>query len=105
MNPVPLSVLLESGLLFEINRRVLHPFGLALTLEFKDEEGVKKGEVLKVSLLEDKDPEGTVFANETFTDGTAKYEVFLNAGGRTRLEHRAEKLGFIVQAQLADPEE
>jgi hypothetical protein len=38
----PGKFLVDSGLLFEINRRVLHPFGLALAIEFPDNESAAK---------------------------------------------------------------
>lgn len=93
----PATFLLDSGLLFEINRRVLHPFGLALAVQ----PGVTDatGECTMARLWDYRaDPEGIDYAPETFDDGLRKYnitvETFKNAG---KFETRRAALGYVIQ--------
>lgn len=98
--------LAESGLLFELNRRVLHPVGLALAVE------VRGGRAERVSprLVRTDDPEGIVFTDEALEDGYAKLTAFMKGGGGyERLARRYEALGFRGQVPAdvdpgSDPE-
>ena len=98
----PAQYLLDSGLLFEINRRVLHPFGLALAVQ----PGVTDvtGEVTMARLWDYRaDPEGIDYVPETFEDGLRKYnitaEAFKNDG---KFETRRKALGYVVQGCSPD---
>jgi hypothetical protein len=86
--------LLDNGLIFEINRKVLTPLGLALVIDV-DEENEDK--VAIRGLWESEDPEGILFESETFTEGRNKYEEFLKKEGQRRLDARQKELGYIVQ--------
>jgi|SRR5690606_3002291 len=88
--------LLDNGLLFEINRKVLHPLGLALVVNV-DEENRKKITIDGLIKVPEDDKEGFVYDDETFTVGSEKYEKFLEKYGRKRLELRKEELGYIIQ--------
>jgi hypothetical protein len=99
--------LLDSGLLFEINRKVLHPFGLALeVIVDPDQEIVEGGDatyVLGSSLWDYRDDEeGMVFGEKTFKEGIAKLENFMKEFGFERLKTRNQSLGFIVQHEEKD---
>ena len=86
----PHKFLLDSGLLFEINRRVLHPFGLALSLK-------GEGEDLTVHVWDgSSDPQGLVVEPAAFTAGLGKFEQFKKTQ-RERLAARLMALGYIVQ--------
>lgn len=102
MQSVSLRRLTDDGLLFEINRRVLHPLGLALALQWDGDDA--SGEPDGVQLLADSDPEGTVFAPETFVAGVSKVEAFMEREGTARLDTRQKAVGFIVQEVAEVPE-
>jgi hypothetical protein len=86
--------LLDSGLLFEINRRVLHPFGLALEVISDN-----NGNPLHIGDLWDyrNDPEGIIFGDDILEAGSAKFEKFLEEFGNAKLKERVKALGYIVQ--------
>lgn len=86
--------LLETGLLFEINRQVLHPLGLALEIKINEENGkIDFGDILDCR----EDLEGIIFDPETFVEGKERYEKYLEAYGNTNLNFRLSKLGFKAQ--------
>lgn len=84
--------LLKTGLLFEINRKVLHPLGLALEVSVDGEDAT-------VSAIWDcrKDPEGVLFDDKTFKFGSKKLESYMKKRGTKALRSRQDKLGFIEQ--------
>jgi len=85
-------LLADTGLLYEINRKVLHPLGLALAVKAND-----AGEVTGFGGLTDccNDPEGMIFAPGS--SGPPKYRAFMDKTGKTKLAVRKQKLGYIVQ--------
>jgi hypothetical protein len=87
--------LLETGLLFEVNRRVLHPFGLALALV------VRAGRAVRISprLVRTDDPDGMAFTQEALADGLRKYLAFMKSKGFVRLARRYEVLGWRSQVE------
>jgi hypothetical protein len=87
------AFLLDSGLLFEINRRVLHPLGLAL--EVSDD---------RISGIWDcrSDPEGIYFDDETFEAGVRKLKAYMNERGTKAIVTRTACLGYKVQGDLDD---
>ena len=98
----PVEFLLDSGLLFEINRRVLHPYGVAIAVEVPDEDEEEPEVVLKKAriCLWDctDDPEGILFSDKTFAEGDAKMRAYAEAN-KSRVELRKEKLGFLIQEE------
>ena len=95
----PDQFLVASGLLFEINRRILHPLGLALAVELNGEdekkEQVETSTVIRIWDNRD-DPEGIYFENDCFGEGEIKFAKTLSAA-KPRFETRREKLGYVVQ--------
>jgi hypothetical protein len=85
--------LLDSGLLFEINRRVLHPLGLALEVVVEDDGTAKLGQLWDCRT----DPEGILYTDEAFAEGYAKLLEYLGTTGLANIKSRYEKLGFLVQ--------
>jgi len=81
------SFLVDSGLLFEINRSILHLFGIALTV--KDSE-------LSFKDCREK-PEELVFDKGTIDLGTDKLKKFMDEFGNSQDARRCKKLGFGVQ--------
>lgn len=85
--------LLDSGLLFEINRQFLHPLGLALTIRKSSngdlEIGIKDGRLI---------PDEMIFTPETYETGCAKIKDFLENFGYAQMRKREEKLGWSIQS-------
>lgn len=88
--------LLDTGLLFEINRCVLHPLGLAICVQADETE-----ENWQIGGLWDcqNDPEGISFSPEALAEGFAKLEKYLaERGGETKIQiERFKRLGYIMQ--------
>jgi hypothetical protein len=88
--------LLDTGLLFEINRTVLHPLGLALSVECDDETE----EVNGFAYLWDStdDSEGICFSTEILVEGRKKLDGYLAERDVKKLyEERKKALGYIIQ--------
>lgn len=87
--------LVDNGLIFEINRKVLHPLGFAMVVDVDP----KNRKHLSITALEDtEDSEGFVYDSEGFEIGTDKYKRFLEKkGGKEKLDARLAKYGFIEQ--------
>jgi hypothetical protein len=99
INRIPAGeFLLSTGLLFEINRRILHPFGLALEVVEQEDEMRQLHVVISEGLLDFRsDPEGIVFGERSFINGKSTLNKFLDEYGMKKLLMRQEKLGYIVQ--------
>ena len=95
MNRVKLfpRYLVDNGLIFEINRRVLHPLGLALAVDMDSKDRRK---LAITDLFETPDPEGFIYDKESFLVGQEKFQRFLNSY-QEKLEIRKSKYGFIEQ--------
>jgi hypothetical protein len=87
--------LLDSGLLFEINRKVLHPFGLALEIIVNDDNEVVFGNIWDYRT----DPEGITYDDESYSVGNEKFKKFMEEFGANRLKSRERRLGFIIQPE------
>lgn len=88
--------LLDWGLIFEINRRVLHPLGLALAVLIDDDGNV----VVSPEVWDAReDPEGFLFEKNTFDAGQKKFLQFLQDQGAEILDKRQQALGFIEQEE------
>lgn len=86
--------LLDNGLVFEINRKVLHPLGLAMVIDV-DFKNRKKLAVTALAQTDDLD--GFIYDAEGFEIGRERYESFLLKEGQERLDARKAKYGFIEQ--------
>lgn len=98
----PIDLLRKSGLLFEINRQVLHPLGLALAVELPEqpEEDSDLGIIHIVDCTDD--PEGLVYDTQSFFSGVEKYNQYMDKEGDARLASRFDELGFYIQ-NIPDP--
>lgn len=96
MKSISLRFLYDSGLLFEINRQVLHPIGMALAVSWDGDN--TDGEPCGVVLYKTDDPDGVVFSPETFREGEGKYRQFIDSLGGHKLAERFAILGFTIQA-------
>jgi hypothetical protein len=105
--------LYDSGLLFEINRRILHPLGLALMIKYDDKGGTLSDDNAKISLIDKlwdarEDPEGIIFDTDGFNNGMQKYKKFRKVYADKKILKRNKELGFVVQGEAEskiEPEE
>lgn len=87
----PVHFLVDHGLLFELNRQILHPLGLQLGIE-TDEGGVSR-----LELLDNRDsPEPIFFTAEEFEEGRARYEGYMRDHGRRNIQKR-RRIGTVIQ--------
>ncbi len=93
--PNPGEFLIDSGLLFEINRRVLHPYGLALAVTADTTQEPRTAEPMMVWDYRD-DPEGINFADEGLREGEAKLAATVEAF-QGKFGMRREALGYVIQ--------
>lgn len=104
----PAEFLLDSGLLFEINRRILHPLGLALAVEQADDGSYSNNGSFStnVRVLDCRDdPEGLIFDEATLAEGQAKIERFVAENLlQQKLMVRRTRLGYLIQTIPPEPE-
>lgn len=91
-----LKELLDSGLLFELNRKVLHPFGYALALKWEEGSDMD-GEPDGFHLYKTDDRDGITFSTDFFLEGEEKLRRYMEAEGDSKLSARRMLLGFIEQ--------
>ena len=92
----PIQYLRDTGLLFEINRTILHPFGLALAVHVDDE--ISGTTEFSCSLWDYRnDPEGVLFRKDDFHSGMENLLTFLNKFGIHKLNERKKRIGFTIQ--------
>jgi hypothetical protein len=85
--------MVDNGLIFEFNRRILHPLGLALEV---DVDYKNKRQVHISALVETEDEDGFIYDEEGFESGSEKYQKFVQKR-EERLQARKEKYKFIEQ--------
>jgi len=88
----------ENGLLFEVNRLVLHPLGLALSVDVKGDGTESFAEIWDNR----EDPEGICFAPETFLNGKKKFHQYMKDKGDDALRTRDRKLGYTIQIESGE---
>jgi len=88
--------ILDNGFLFEINRMVLHPQGLAMEIDLDS-----NGDVTGFGGLWDyrDDPEGLRYEPETFRQGQQKYARYMRKIGSKVVSLRNTVLGYIEQTE------
>jgi len=88
----PADFLLDNGVLFEINRQVLHPLGLQLDLDVTED-----GDACRLVIEDNRDvPDPIYFSAEAFEAGRQKYERYLEEHGRRNLQKRRQ-IGMVIQ--------
>lgn len=89
------AFLIKTGLLFQINRDILHPVGLALEAEEDD-----NGDFILKNLWDLRnDPEGVVYSPEAFERAQRKLDHFYETFGNAKIKEREEVLGYVYQGQ------
>ncbi len=87
------DLLIETGLLFEINRQLLHPLGMALAC-VQGEDGDMG---LAQFLLKTDKPGGMVFTPDAYQEGAGKFDNFMHEMGHDTLNRRFEATKVVVQ--------
>ena len=96
----------ETGLLAEINRVVLHPRGLALSIIATERAGTDQFDVQGFGpLYEKRDDEGIVFSEKDLAEGTSQLRASEADGIVAVRPKREERLGFVVQPAPAPDDE
>lgn len=85
--PAAPQLLLDSGLLFEVNRTFFHPVGLSLAMS---------GNALFLQDERNK-PGGATFSAEVVEKGVSKLKTFMSEFGNEKLDERRKILGWAVQ--------
>jgi len=95
---VPLEELLDMGLIFEINRQILHPLGMAIAVELDPDDPEFESKFAGVWDSRD-DPEGFLFGDDLMEEGLKKFQDYMEQEGFTKLEKRKQLLGYVVQGE------
>lgn len=91
----PGQFLVDSGLLFEINRSILHQYGLALSVQSCGAE--EAAQTVVCQLLDARnDPEGWDFTDDTLEYGEKKLQQFI-VDNQDRVSARFAVLGYVTQ--------
>ena len=94
----PVEFLRDSGILFEINRQVLHPLGLQMDF-VRDDEGAVTG----IDLEDNRsNPDPICFSAEDFNEGRSRYEDYLAEKGRENIQKR-RRAGMVIQTSPEVP--
>jgi hypothetical protein len=92
--------LIDNGIIFEINRTILHPVGLELVVETSFDNRRK----LSITGLEEtEDEDGFIYDDESFDLNSQQFGQFVQSK-KSRIDHRKKSLGFIVQKEKANLE-
>ncbi|WP_426452197.1 hypothetical protein ACP26L_09115 [Paenibacillus sp. S-38] len=90
--------LLKTGLLFEINRRILHPLGLAMRVVIEKQEDGTSEYSFAPYLFDNRDNEvGELFDEDTLRGGEQCLLEFMEDFGVGKMQERLRHLGFIIQ--------
>jgi len=98
-NPAPL--LSNTGLHGEINRLVLHKYGMALGYVVDESSNQRAAQLIVVDAHHA--PEGLIYDEECLADIAQKLERFHNDEGNVRLTARYQRLGFTEQPLRSSP--
>lgn len=92
--------LVDNGLLFEINRRILHPLGLDLRADVSSED--RKKLIIEGLYQLEGDPDGFLFDEESLAANFEKLKNFMDRDGSVKLDEREKRLGFVIQGEDRD---
>lgn len=88
----PVEFLVNHGILFEMNRQVLHPLGLELHFRLDDD-----GRITAIDLFDNREsPHPISFKPEAFDAGRRRYEAYLHEHGRRNMQKRRQ-VGMVIQ--------
>lgn len=88
----PAAFLEDNGVLFEMNRQVLHPLGLELRFQVDGERRLRR-----IELVDNRaSPQPILFTPEAFEEGRQKYEKYMADHGRRNIQKRRQ-VGMVIQ--------
>lgn len=88
----PVEFLIDNGILFEINRQILHPLGMQLEISLDSD-----GRVENVDLMDNRDSEAPIyFSSEEYERGRQKYQAYMESAGRRNIQKR-RRMGLVIQ--------
>ena len=88
----PVQFLVDNGILFEMNRQVLHPLGLELHFRLNEE-----GRITAIDLLDNREGLQPIsFPPDAFDAGRARYGKYLDEHGRRNMQKRRQ-VGMVIQ--------
>ena len=94
----PVQFLRDNGLLFELNRQVLHPLGMELDIRLDED-----GKITGIDLVDNRDnPQPLSFGPAEFTAGREKYNAYLDERGRRNIQKRRQ-MGMVIQTGPQNP--
>ena len=89
---MPADFLVDNGILFEMNRQVLHPLGLQLEIEAGAD-----GEMCSLTIIDNRAvPTPIYFGSEEFESGRERYEAYMAEHGRRNMQKRRQ-IGMVIQ--------
>lgn len=91
----PCDFLVNTGLLYEVNRRILHPLGLALAVELPEHTTEQESGTFRIWDAQD-DPEGLLFGESGLAVDEAKLAITLTEA-KPRLDSRQKATGYVLQ--------
>jgi hypothetical protein len=91
--PVDAAYLMDSGLLFEINRQILHMFGISFAVKKDD-----KNNLILVIKDNRNSPEEVIFSKEVYERGHRKLLRFMKQFGWSQMKRRSRLLGWTGQS-------
>lgn len=95
MKEINIKTLWDSGLVFEINRSLLHPLGYSLVFK-PSKTGDDQDSLI---LMRTADDEGVLYFESDFMDGAAKFSLFMRNIGEDLLRRRLKTKGFLRQTR------
>ncbi len=88
----PVRFLVEHGIMFELNRQVLHPLGMQLNIQLDEQ-----GDGYRVELLDNRaSPTPITFSREEYEEGREQYELYLQEHGKKNMQKR-RRVGAVIQ--------
>jgi hypothetical protein len=94
----PSEFLIEEGLLYSINKNVLHPLGLAMAVTVPTEEDEQEGNYAEISIWDYRDDkEGVLYGPDSYIAGEKKLKEFAESFGNKKIQERIKELGYIIQ--------
>jgi len=90
----PERFLTDSGLLFHINRHVLHPLGLSMVLDVAEEGGSVLSS--RIEIHETDTPVGFTFSEEDMSRWSKVADEFISTR-KSRVLTRRQQLGYLTQ--------
>jgi len=97
-----------NGILFQINRQILHPLGMEIRINDGKIEEMLPPDVLVVTShneLEDTERAGLVFTKEELATGREAFNNYMRTSGLGIVKNRVSKYAYVVQEEKNDGEE